>query len=102
MTNYVSFECVRQSNYGRGSGGIIVAVKETFVQSLMVKRIYPEFPECVILLIDSQLTGYNKNTILIFPYVAPEGSSIYAENHDNGIVLLSNKLLAIKSNFKFS
>ena len=60
LTNYVSFECVRHSYYGRGSGGIFVADKETFVQTMMVKRIFPEFPECVILLIESQFTGYNK------------------------------------------
>ena len=52
LSSYSSFDCVRKKNTsaGRNSGGLCVFVKEWLTQQNVVKRIFPKFKDCVVLL----------------------------------------------------
>lgn len=52
LSSYISFDCVRKKKpgAGRNSGGICVFVNEWLVQKNVVKRIFPNFDDCVVFL----------------------------------------------------
>ena len=67
-------------------------VKNDLIKSGLIKRIFDKLNECVTL----QLNGYGfdraRHIILLFAYVAPEGSPIYTDTEGDGIEILSDKL----------
>ena len=83
----------------RNSGGVTVFVKHELVHNGTIRRIFKQFSECVVLLIDgSKYIGLN-DIILIFAYVSPEYPPVYEGHNPNGIELLSDKLLDITNSF---
>ena len=64
------------------------------MQTKGIKRIFLNFQECVVLILDAVVFDRKEDLILIFTYIAPEKSPIYTEE-DNGIVLLNEKFLVI-------
>ena len=81
----------------RGSGDVTVFVKEYFVNMHIIKRIFEEMSECVVLLLSSELYDNINDILLILTYVAPARSPIYTTDNDDGINLLNEKLLDIKA-----
>ena len=66
----------------------------------MVKRIFPNFNDRVVLLFKGSIFQSMQDIILYFVYVSPQGSRIYdnlAEN--NGILLIENNLNEIKVDY---
>lgn len=53
--------------------------------------------ECIVLLLSGDFNEEINDIVLIFAYVAPERSPIYLPANDNGIVILNEKLIRIKS-----
>ena len=69
LDNYTNYDCIRPSNRAarRGSGGVTVFVKDEIVNKNIVKRIYDDMSECVVLLLCGNLfEGIND---IIFFYV---------------------------------
>ena len=99
MTDYTHFDFVRKrSRFARrNSGGVTVLVKIFFVESGLIKRIYRHFEECVVLQFKGSLFDIGKDIIMVFAYVSPEHSPIYSFNSNNGIDILSDKILELTS-----
>ena len=95
LSSYSSFDCVRKksTSTGRNSGGVCVFVKEWLTQQNVVKRIFPNFKDCVVLLFKGSIFQSIKDIILYFAYVSPQGSRIYDNlPENNGILLIENNL----------
>ena len=98
INGYKSFNKVRKKRYrkGRPSGGVTVFVKYNLIEGGLVERVFSELEDCVVLLIKGIYLNYDKDIILCFLYLSPEGSPIYTEETGlNGIDILDNKLLQI-------
>ena len=83
----------------RSSGGISVLIKETLIQNNFIKRIFDDFNECIVLLLDGQKFVNQNDIIIVFAYVAPERSTFYADPATNGIELFADKILSIISEY---
>ena len=81
----------------RGSGGVTVFVKDFLVDGSIIKRVFDNLTECVVLFLSSELYESINDIVLIFTYIAPERSPIYTPENDDGIILLNEKLLEIRS-----
>ena len=63
----------------------------------MVKLIFPNFKDCVVLLFKGSIFQSIQDIILYFAYVSPQGSRIYDNlPENNGILLIENNLNEIK------
>ena len=98
--SYIKYDCPRPSRNSRGSGGVSVFIKSSLHSTGLIKRIYSEFKDCVVLFIDKQLTGFATNIILFYVYVAPENSVMYDGQPLNGIEILSEQLRCILSDLQ--
>ena len=58
------------------------------VNNNIIRRIFIDMSECVVLLIDSIFNDGIHDIVLIFTNVAPEKSPIYLPENDDGIVIL--------------
>ena len=88
LRSYLSFDCVRKKKTGAGRniGGICVFVKGWLTRKNVVKRIFPNFNDCVVLLFKGSIFQSMQDIILYFVYVSPQGSRIYdnlAENNED-------------------
>lgn len=94
LPGYISFDFIRPKKRTayRGSGGVSVFVKESLVKDGILKRIFNNFSECVILILDGNFFQAINDVILLFAYVSPENSPFYAENDNNGIENLNINL----------
>ena len=99
LENYINFDCLRPSRRTsqRGSGGVTVFVKDELVNKRIIKRIFDDMTECVVLLLNGNFFENTNDIILIFTYVAPERSPIYSSENDDGIVILNEKLTSIRT-----
>ena len=59
------------------------------IKDNLVKRIFDNFIECVVLLFNGSLFQHVNDVVFIFSYVSPENSPIYDENDNNGIDILN-------------
>ena len=101
LNGYTNFDCLRplKRSANRGSGGVSVFVKDWLVNNNIVKRIFHEMSECVVLLLKGQYFENINDIVLVFTYIAPERSPIYSPENDNGIMILNEKIFDIKSNY---
>ena len=99
LEGYINFDCLRSSRRTsqRGSGGVTVFVKDVLVNNNIIKRVFDDMSECVVLLLNGVFYEGVHDIVFIFTYVAPERSSIYSHENDDGIVILNEKLANIKS-----
>ena len=74
LPGYISFDYIRPKKRTayRGSGGVSVFVKESLVKAGIIKRIFNNISECVILILDGNFFQSINDVILIFAYVLPE------------------------------
>ena len=95
----VGFKCftesaTRVSKHGRPSGGIVVYYKEKY--SKFVKRVDTGFKYGITL----EIQGVNpsENLLMICAYLPPENSTAY-QNETDGIIILHEKLIDLKSRY---
>ena len=69
------------------------------VKAGIIKRIFNNISECVILILDGNFFQSINDVILIFAYVSPENSPFYAENDSNGIENLNINLEKIVTKY---
>ena len=76
LDGYTNVDCMRAPRVTaqRGSGGVTVFVKEFLVNNNIIRYIFTDMSECVVLLIDSIFNHGIHDTVLIFTYIAPEKS----------------------------
>ena len=66
-------------------------MKYNLIEKGLVKRIFNDFDECVVLLLDGKVQGTHREMIVCFLYISPEGSIIYNEETGyNGIEIFDN------------
>ena len=65
------------STHGRNSGGVLLLIKKCFKK--YIKEIKTNGDNLVIVKINKEVFGVNKDVILVAIYVPPEGSPFYAE-----------------------
>ena len=88
LTEYVIFDSPRTRTRGnRGAGGVSVFIKPWLINKGIVKRIYKEFEETVVLFVDKKFVKLNRDLVIFFAYIAPEQSPIYDPENNNGIEL---------------
>lgn len=75
---------------GKHPGGINVFVAK-YLQHFIIETI-TKYRDIVIVIWNKLIFGTVKDICMCFPYVAPENSSIYSANEDDGIILLENIL----------
>ena len=94
LEGYFNFHYIRPKKplVIRGSGGVSVFVKNSFIKNGMIGRIFEKFPEYVVLKLDGNYLSLSYDIILYFVYVAPEGSPIYNNEDADGIDLVSDRL----------
>ncbi|KAH3863689.1 hypothetical protein DPMN_026679 [Dreissena polymorpha] len=88
---------MRIGNGKRGSGGVAVFIKDSLCKYF--KRVYEHLTECIVVNVSCDLTGYSNELFMIFSYISPERSVIYDEDNDDGLDILRQKLLLIRSDF---
>ena len=74
----------------RVSGRVTVFMKDFLANDNIIRRIFTDMSECVVLLIDSIFNDGIHAIVLIFTYVVPE-KSINSPENDDGIVILNEK-----------
>ena len=74
-------------------------IKETLIANNFITRIYDDFQECIVLLLDGHKFVNQNDIIIVFTYVAPEKSTFYADPSINGIELLADKILSIMAEY---
>ena len=99
LEDYINFDCLRPSRRTsqRGSGDVTVFVKDVLVNNNIIKRVFDDMSECVVLLLNGVFYEGVHDIVFIFTYVTPTRSPIYSHENDNGIVILNEKLANIKS-----
>lgn len=98
MGGYTAFTNIRKKNVrcGRHSGGVTVFVKSDLVSKGFVKRDFNDFDDCIILILKGSPFNLINDVVLCFPYISPEGSSIYNDKDDtNGVELFEDYLLKV-------
>ena len=90
---YSNFDCRRRKkrNAVRGSGGVSVFIKDWLIKTTGIQRIFEKFRECIVLLFKADTFYRQNDLIMIFTYIAPEYSPVYAQE-DNGIILLNENI----------
>ena len=90
----VNFDCMQQlkGSSPRGSGGVTVFVKDYLVGGNIIKRVFDNLTECVVLFLNSEFYESINDIVLIFTYIASERSLIYTPENGDGIILLNEKL----------
>ena len=102
MSNYKHFDSLRKKTNSsfRNDGGVSVFVREEYILNCFVKRLYVDFTDSVVLLLNASRFDVKKDIILLIAYISPEGSPIYRNKDEcNGILLLENKLAQIKDDY---
>ncbi|MCG7879744.1 MAG: endonuclease/exonuclease/phosphatase family protein [Candidatus Thiodiazotropha endolucinida] len=98
IQGYTNFSKTRKrlKTSGRYSGGITVFVDSRLTENTTIKRIFPEFEDCVCLLMKGDYLGFTNDIILCFAYISPEGSPIYdlPASQINGVELFEDKILS--------
>ena len=84
----------------RNSGGVTVFVKHTLISNDLIKRVFSNFDDCIVLLLNGKLLNLENDIIFCFTYISPEGSPIYDDiTGNNGIEKFENKLFEIVSHY---
>ena len=66
----------------------------------LVKRVFCNFEECIVLLLNGNLLNLENDVIFCFTYISPEGSPIYDNiTGRNGVQNFENKLFDIVSQY---
>ncbi len=101
LHGYEVFNCVRPKvkHFGRHSGGISVFVRESLIQGNFVHRVYEQFENCVVLLFRTSRLDWDRDTLLLFPYVSPENSPIYKDTDTDGITILEDYLYTVLTDY---
>ena len=102
LTGFTRFDYMRtkKSSALRGSGGISVFVNKQLIECNIIKRIFHNFEECVVLYLDLKGLNIDRDDIVfVFVYISPEYSPIYHDRNENGIEVLSDQLSVIVSEF---
>ena len=102
VDGFHAFSVVRKKRYrkSRPSGGVTVFVKYNLIEKGLVKRILNNMEECVVLSLDGNLLGTQKEPIICFLYISPEGSTIYSEETGYiGIEVFESKLNQIAQRY---
>lgn len=95
ISGFTAFSKVRKkrTKKGRYSGGVSVFVRCGLVDNGCIKRDFVEFNDCVVLVLNGCLFGLQNDIVMCFPYISPDGSTIY--NDVNGIDIFEDYLLQI-------
>ena len=79
---------------GRLLGGVALLVRKQFAR--FVKQIHVEYEYCVVLQISKELSGLDKDCILLGVYTPPSNSVYYKDCEiDNGMSLIENCIFEI-------
>ena len=71
-------------------------VNYNLIEKGLVKRICHNFEECIVLSLDGQLLGVQRDLIICFLYISPEGSDIYnGETGFNGVEIFDSKIAQV-------
>lgn len=98
IPGYIHFDSPRRNLRGhRGAGGVSVFIKDELFNSGIIKRIYNQYEECVLLIIEQRVTDLQNPIVLGFTYVAPENSLIYYQVEPDVIEILNHKLTSVES-----
>ena len=97
LEGYVNFDCMRQpkGSAPRGSGGVTVFVKDYIVDGNIIRRVFDNLTECVVLFLNSEFYESVNDILLILTYIAPERSPIYTPENDDGIFVILHVILRI-------
>ena len=73
VDGYSNFSKTRKRAHtlGRYSGGVTVFVQSKLVLDGIIKRIFPEFEDCVCLLLNGAYLGFANDIVLCFVYLSP-------------------------------
>ena len=86
---------LRNSRFGRCSGGLAVYVKN---KSIVIKELKTESKLGIFLLLDRKFFGSDKDVLFCCVYIQPEYSNIYnLFAGDNGILMLQDMLVDIRT-----
>ena len=71
MTNRIcsTFDKHRQSKNKRGSGSVLVVVKDWLANHCV--RLYDNFDDCVVHFVSKELTQFKEDVLIICVYVSP-------------------------------
>ena len=100
LSDYTHFSNIRKKSVRaqRNSGGVTVFVKKSLVEKKYIKRIFDNFNDCIVLLLDGSFFMNLQDIIMLFVYISPENSSVYTDVHNqNGIEILNDYILEIKA-----
>ena len=98
VSGFETFSVIRKKSFkkGRPSGGVTVFVNYNLVEKGLVKQILHNFEECIVLSLDGQLLGIQRDLIICFLFISPERSTIYNEETGfNGVEIFDSKLYQI-------
>ena len=76
---------------------VTVFVRDYLVDGNIIKRVFDNLTECVVLFLISNFYESINDIALKFTYIAQERSPIYTPENDDCTILLNEKLLKIRS-----
>ena len=100
MTDYIHFSSVRKlkKNARRNNGGISVFIRNEIASKFNVQRLYSHYKDCIVLRLNGAIFDDNKDILLYFTYISPEGSPVYTEEK-NGIKLMQANISIMKDDY---
>ena len=86
----------QQSHLGRPSGGVALFIKHSITR--YVKKVFMDKQETISVLFDKAILGLDKDVLMCFVYIPPEGASYYHDKPEsNGVYQLELDLLDLTS-----
>ena len=85
LTGFTRFDYMRakRSSALRGSGGVSVFVNKQLADYNIIKRIFHNFEECVVLYLNLKILNIDCDDIVfVFIYISPEYSPIYHDRNE--------------------
>ena len=102
LSGYTYYDCVRNENKNpiRNSGGVGVFISDILLKQIKITQIFLNFENCIVLHLNCSCFKNLKDIIMYFAYVSPESSSIYDNGEQNGILILENNIIEIRSEYQ--
>ena len=89
LDGYTNFDCMRapRGTTQRGSGGVTDFVKDVLVNNNVIRRIFTDMSECVILLIDTLRIFNDGIHDIVLIYSLRLKNFLFTPKNDDGIVI---------------
>ena len=93
LSCYVHFDYVRHMKFNsiRNSGGFSVFIRSNLAKLNILRRLYDEYENCVVLYFELSTLFTCEDIIMYLTYISPEGSCYYDDKNRKMVCFLCSR-----------